>query len=94
MKILRERETENHFIFEFRPHELFDLSTSDEFRLHPERMEAALTAVNKATGRRECFASVKHKKMGITTARSFCRPRYHPAYDGDAAALASLLAQA
>jgi len=69
VKIYRERETENHFIFELRPHQLFDLSTSDEHQLHPERREAALCARNLHTGRREEFAFAWNKKVGEGFAR-------------------------
>lgn len=64
MKIYGERETANHYIFEIRPSQLFDLSSSDESRLHPQRREASLTAVNKVTARREVFALAKHKDLG------------------------------
>lgn len=69
MKIYRERETEHHFIFEVRPHQLFDLETSNESALHPERRESSVSALNINTGRRELLALAKHKRMGADLAR-------------------------
>lgn len=70
MRIYRERETDHHFIFEVRPHQLFDLATSSERALHPERRESSVSALNIKTGRRELLALAKHKKMGQEWARS------------------------
>ena len=93
MKIYRERETDNHFIFELRPHQLFDLATSEELLLHPNRREAGLRARNLQTRQLEEFAFAWNKKVGHDFARrSIESLPDEPAFAGDVEATKILTA--